>query len=137
QLVLVGLGVLATACGGGSSGDGTPDARPCVGLECQQVECEDGVTSISGVVYAPNGTLPLYNVNVYVPNAPVGAFSDGAQCDRCGGTLSGSPLVKAVTDTMGRFTLTNVPVGTDVPLVIQVGKWRRQLTVPTVTECTD
>ncbi len=133
------------ACGGpsadndGGVGDGGgDDIDACVGLECRQVDCPAGTTtSLSGVVYAPNGTLPLYNVNVYVPNGQVADFPSGAQCDRCGAPLSGSPVVQTVTDTMGRFVLEDVPVVSDLPLVIQVGKWRRVVTIPTVTACAD
>lgn len=121
----------------------SPDGRcipedQCVGLECMQVSCSNGgTTSLSGIVYAPNGTLPLYNVNVYVPNAAVGPLPTGASCDRCNTPLSGAPLVQTTTGTDGRFTLTNVPATSNVPLVLQVGKWRRQVTIPTVAQCVD
>jgi hypothetical protein len=136
------LMVLAAACGddgNGSNGDGgLPPLDACAGLGCQQVTCTGGgTTSISGTVFAPNGTLPLYNATVYVPNGPVGALSPGAQCDRCGDTLSGDPLVQTATDTMGRFTLENMPVGRDIPVVIQIGKWRRQIVVPQLDMCVD
>jgi hypothetical protein len=134
----------AAACGnhdGGSGGNGKPDAAPdappCEGIGCMQVKCDGGgTTSISGRVFAPNGTLPLFNATVYVPLQPVGPITTGATCDRCS-ELSGKPLVRAVTDEQGRFTLTNVPATNNVPLVIQIGKWRRQLTVPAVPACVD
>jgi hypothetical protein len=120
------------------SGDAAPP-RPCEGLECQQVACAGGgTTSLSGTVFAPNGTLPLYNAVVYVPNAPVDPFpTTGATCDKCGTTPSGKPVAIALTDAQGKFKLANVPVGDNIPLVIQIGKWRRQITVKTVPKCVD
>jgi hypothetical protein len=120
--------------------DGTcvADNPNCVGLECFQVDCsKKGLpdTTITGTVFAPNGTLPLYNVTVYVPNGPVLALPTGLACDRCENVLSGNPLVRTTTDTAGKFTLTNVPATKDVPLVIQVGRWRRQVTIPNVAAC--
>ncbi|MBI4953752.1 MAG: carboxypeptidase regulatory-like domain-containing protein [Myxococcales bacterium] len=138
-----GQGVGAGAQGGaggtlfttGGSGGSTPQ---CVNLECQQVACPgSATTSLSGTVYDPSGTLPIYGVIVYVPNAPLDPIADELSCDQCATALSGSPLVAAITDTQGRFTLTNVPVGADIPLVLQIGKWRRAITVPSVSECVD
>ena len=127
--------------GGGSGGDGgggSPDGGggPCVGLECQQVTCPGGgTTTLTGTVYSPAGNLPLYNAIVYVPNAPVQPFPDGGvTCDQCGAAASGNPVVSALTGPDGAFRLDNVPVGQNIPLVIQMGKWRRQVTVA-VPQC--
>ena len=120
--------------------DAANSTDACVGLRCFQVDCEaKGLpsTTISGTVYAPNGTLPLFGVNVYVPEADVGPLPDGATCSRCTDGLQGGAIVSAVTDEAGNFTLTGVPATSDVPLVVQVGKWRRQLKVPNVAACQD
>ena len=158
--LLVIFGVAAAACGsssdsqfndpnGGSSGvnsssgvlgsssGGDGSTKPCTGLCLQQQTCSGGgSTTLSGTVMDPAGKVPLYNVIVYVPNAPVAAIVSGASCDKCG-DVSGDPLVSAITDTNGKFQLTNVPVGANIPVVVQVGKWRRQLTVANVPSCTD
>jgi hypothetical protein len=93
-------------------------------------------TTISGVVYDPAGVNPLYNVIVYVPSGPLPSLAEGVSCDRCGAQVV-APLASALTDTQGRFTLTlePVPSTTNVPLVMQVGKWRRQIMIPSLTTC--
>lgn len=133
-----GAGAGSGTAAGGQGGDLLPagSGGSCTGLECQQVPCDaDVTTTVTGVVYAPEGKTPLYNVVVYVPNAPLDPMPEGASCDKCGSTLSGKPIVTAITDTKGQFVLENVPVGADIPLVMQVGKWRRQITLPQVSAC--
>ena len=111
-------------------------SQTCTRLCLQQVTCPAGqTTSISGTVYTPNGTDPLPNVLVYIPNAAVEAFAPGVSCAVAGQSPSGSPLVGTTTGVDGSFTLTNVPVGTGIPLVIESGRWRRQLVVPSTSAC--
>ncbi|MEO8551053.1 MAG: carboxypeptidase regulatory-like domain-containing protein [Kofleriaceae bacterium] len=112
----------------------------CDGLECNVVQCQSmnmPSTTVSGKVFAPNGTLPLYGVNVYVPLHPVGDLPAGAVCSKCADTPLGDPLTSDITKEDGSFTLTNVPSGVPVPLVIVSGKWRRIIMIPTVNQCTD
>lgn len=157
--IVVGTAAM-TACGSSSSGpsddksnanggkdgtnDGTNDgdfngrdasSTGCTGLRCQQKSCSNGATTtVSGKVYAPNGTLPLYNAVVYVPNQKPDTLKKGATCDRCG-AVTGDPVVSALSDATGSFVLKNVPAGKNIPLVVQIGKWRRQVTIPEVSEC--
>jgi len=114
---------------------------------CQrQVQCDGGATTtLTGKVWAPSfgkgvagNHVPVYNALVYVPNAPLAAMPEGhatAQCETCSALASGAPLVQATTHADGSFTLTNVPVGADVPVVVQLGRWRRQVTIPSVAPC--
>ena len=94
-------------------------------------------TTVKGTVYDPGGKLPLYNVMVYVPNATLDPIVEGVTCDKCGTIASGQPVASALTDSSGNFTMQDVPVGTNIPVVIQTGKWRRQITLPTVKACQD
>jgi hypothetical protein len=125
-LVILVLGLAAGSAAGQS----------CTGLACQQTMCTgNATTSITGTVYAPNGTDPLPNVTVYIPNDVVQPFTPGVSCPVVGAPPSGSPLVGTTTDVNGNFTLVDVPVGSNIPLVIVSGRWRRQFVVPSTTAC--
>jgi hypothetical protein len=113
---------------------------PCQNLQCQKVTCPNGKeTTVSGMVFTPSATRPdpLYNAIVYVPNSPLEPFSKGATCDRCGTIESGSPMATTLSGSDGSFTLSGMPVGKNIPLVVQVGRWRRQVTIPEVKACED
>jgi hypothetical protein len=140
---------LHETCGGAGSPSvcGAPvfvdGGAVCHGLCLKQVTCDGGAanptltTTVTGTVYAPNGVDPLYNALVYVPNAPVQPFTPGVACLTCENQVTGEPLVSTTTGPDGTFTLENVPVDANVPLVIQLGRWRRQVTLPTVAACTN
>lgn len=121
-----------------NDGGNSEGGHACVNLECQRQACDNAATTttLSGRVYDPAGKNPLYNVIVYVPNTDLQPITTGATCDKCG-SLALSPVSVALTDENGAFTLKNIPVMTDMPVVIQVGKWRRQFTIPSVTACTE
>ncbi len=139
---------------GGDAGSGTIDMNPgfgtsmgdsgipsvsCAagtGLQCSQTTCPGGgTTTIHGTVFDPAMQIPLYNVAVYVPNSPAVPLTTGAACD-CS-TWFTNPLVAAVTDTSGNFTITNAPSGPNIPLIVQVGKWRMIYKLSNVTACKD
>lgn len=44
-------------------------------LAASRCSVPGGTTSISGTVFAPNGTLPIYNATVYVPLRPLDPLS--------------------------------------------------------------
>src|SRR5262245_30728599 len=127
----------AGGSGGGGGGNGVPDA--CIGLQCQQnLHCPGGAkTRLLGTVFTPKGDLPLPNVKVFVPNAPLEDFPTDLTCDRCDAEVSGAPVASTLTGTDGTFALDNLPSGTNVPLVVQSGRWRMAYTIPTITECQD
>jgi hypothetical protein len=105
------------------------------GLLGKQVACDgDQTTTVSGTVYIPSGELPLYNVMVYVPETELSPLTPGASCS-C--EISGEPIVSTLTDSSGHFVLQNVPVVPDLPVVIQVGDWRREFSIDNVTPCVD
>jgi hypothetical protein len=140
------------ACGAGGQPNVCGSNVPCTGLCTQQVACDGGGrTTLIGTVVAgttstylpsgvPNGD-PVPNVLVYVPNGTVQAFvprsteTQAQQCSTCGADVTGNPLVETKTAYDGTFTLQNVPVGSSIPVVIQLGRWRRQFTVSVGTAC--
>jgi hypothetical protein len=96
-------------------------------------------TTVTGVVMDPGGINPLYNALVYIPNNPsdpgLQPFKDGVTCDVCGANVAGNPLVSTHTNIDGTFSLTGAPVGTNVTLVVQTGRWRRQFQVNIANSC--
>lgn len=114
--------------------------EPCQGLACKIEKCDDGsTTTLTGKVYDPAGVNALYNVLVYIPGGLNGddelpEIPEGVSCETCA-SVAVNPLVSSLTDTEGAFTLENVPVDKDVPVVIQIGKWRRRLTIDIPKKC--
>lgn len=114
------------------------DGGGCSGLQCQVAKCDGGVTTtLTGTVYDPAGLNPIYHAYVYVPAmTPLPPIPAGAQMDACGGGGNLPPSVTYfLTGPDGKFTLTGVPTGANIPLVVQAGKWRRMVTV-NVSSCT-
>ena len=136
-----------------TGGDATPDtgaadtglmivpsdasACPDADLRCHVDTCSGPGTSISGKVYDPAGKNPIPHAFVFVPTDPGGAIpaiSPGAKtCDSCSLPI-GSYVAATMSDATGSFSLHGVPTGTHVPLVVQIGKWRREVFVST-TSC--
>jgi hypothetical protein len=115
------------------------------GLTCYvDSHCGDGgTTSLSGTVYDPAGVTPLYDAIVYIPDSPqpvlptivTGTTSCAESCRGVGSEI-GQYVAVAETNIEGQFTLRNVPTGTGIPLVVQLGKWRRLVRVD-ATACAD
>jgi hypothetical protein len=122
--------------------DGAVDsgvACPGPDLRCHVDTCDGHATSISGKVFDPAGVNPIPHAFVFAPSDPAGAIpaiTPGAtSCDTCDLPI-GSYVTATMTDATGSFSLTGVPTGTHVPIVIQLGKWRREVFVST-TACAD
>ncbi len=108
------------------------------------VSCSGGATTtISGKVVVGtdpsrfNASVspdPVPNAVVYIPSSSVQPLTQGAVCDTC--TAPAGALAVAQTAFDGTFTLSNVPAGANVPIVVQLGKWRRVLRI-NVTACTN
>ena len=129
------LNVTPGGAGGAVSTHPTLAACPA----CQWVDCPAGsATTVSGIVYTPakSNADPLYNAVVYVPSSEVEPFSSGVSCDHCG-NVSGKPIAAALSGTDGKFSLGGLPTGKGVPLVLQLGRWRRQVTIPEIKACVD
>ena len=135
------LGTTDSASTGHDASHGTITTTVCPpGVQCNVACTGGGTTTVSGKIYDPGGNDPLYNVEVYVPQTalqplPTGVLS-GANACSCGALFESGAVVATTTGVDGSFKLTNVPVGTSVPLVAQVGKWRRQFNVD-VKACQD
>jgi hypothetical protein len=144
------LAVLTAACSSSreqslgpadATGDASDNPETCTGTagpSRTSPACANGSTSISGTVYDPANVNPLYNVTVYIPRAtlPLPALPDGASCNSCSDLYS-TPLAAAVTDATGHFSIFNAPDGSNIPLVVQTGKWRMAYSLANVVACQD
>jgi hypothetical protein len=125
-----------TSGGNTSSTGGGQNNNGCTGLACAQVSCPSGTTTVSGKVTAPNGLDPVYDAMVYVPQT-IPEFPSTVQCEVCNEPIGGTPVVTTQTAVDGTFTLQNVPVATQVPIVVQKGRFRRILHVDINNQCAD
>jgi hypothetical protein len=128
-----------TGASSGFTGTVTPKCPAGSPLSCfVNMDCPNGgATTITGKVYDPAGLNPLQNVVVFVPNdvATLPAITPGTStCSSCD-TSIGDYVTFTFTGPDGSFTLKNVPTGTNVPLVLQIGKWRRVMSVAKVSDC--
>jgi len=144
-------------CGGSGNANVCGSSTPCTNTYCEhQVACDGGTTtSITGTVYAgiqvggqtawnTGSPDPVPGVLVFIPTTALTSFDSNPNlpqisCSQCGADVSGTPLVSTTTNYDGTFTLPNVPVGISFPLVIQLGKWRREFTInaiPAASACT-
>jgi hypothetical protein len=94
-------------------------------------------TTLTGKVYDPAGKVPLNNVIVWVPNdlSALPVITPGtSSCSACDTQVNGA-LVVTTTGPDGSFTLKGVPTVADLPLVVQIGKWRRIIHVTSIRDC--
>ncbi len=117
---------------GGADGDavpliGAPDA--CSGRACKRVVCgARPSTRVTGRVTDPAGLRGIYNVAVYVPNGAIAPVPHGLSCERCV-SRSVDAAVSTLTDARGEFVLDDVPVDVAVPIVVEIGRFRRVVTM--------
>ena len=143
-------GGTSSGLGGGGSGSGSfttggtdasgppPTCSSGTGWSCSvDKSCAtSSPTTLKGKVFDPAGKNPLYNALVFIPNvvANLPAITPGTKsCNTCDASV-GDYVAITQTNYQGEFTLTNVPTGTDVPITVQMGKWRRTVSVKT-TSC--
>jgi hypothetical protein len=107
-------------------------------LACNVPCSGGGDTTITGTVYDPAARNPLYDVVVYVPGYPLQPLPKGvpmgADACSCAALFKSGAVTATTTGLDGTFTLHNAPVGAQVPLVLQIGKWRKVTSI-SVTAC--
>lgn len=137
-----GAGGWASGAGGSQISLTSPPTQ-CTGngYACMVPKCGTALgTTVTGRVYDPAGKNPVYGAIVYIPDQPdsLGTISQGPGnlCGRCI-QPDGNPLAGAVTGPDGSFQITQAPSGLRIPLVVQLGKWRRMTLIDTTNACGD
>ncbi len=136
---ICGGGGMPGVCGGGSGSSGG-----CTGPLCPAVCPAGKTTTIEGYVYAPTPPAfgnpdPLPHALVYIPTKALDPLTSGATCTQCTAS-SGNPIAYTTSDDTGHFVLTGTPAGAagTIPLVVQLGKWRREVNLSVaITACVD
>lgn len=98
--------------------------------------CNACDTRITGKVYDPSGApptpgannLPLPGIGVFQAVGPLTTFGSGVACESCT-SLDSPSIAKAVTDASGSFTVTGVAPGPNTRIVVQSGRWRREVSL--------
>ena len=137
-------GAGGAANGGGGNFSMTLPSAQCTGngYACLVPKCSNAVTGtmVSGTVTDPSGKNPVYGAVVYIPDQPdqIGDISQGPGnlCGRCV-QPSGSPIAGAVTGADGSFVIKQTPAGRQIPIVVQLGKWRRLSFIDINNACSD
>jgi hypothetical protein len=96
-------------------------------------------TTLSGKVFDPAKTNALYNVIVFIPNdvKTLPAITPGTHsCNTCDVSI-GNYVTATATDAAGHFQLRGVPNGNNVPVTVQIGKWRRTTFINIPKSCGD
>jgi hypothetical protein len=95
-------------------------------------------TTVSGTVFDPAGALPLPNVTVFQPKGALEKFVDGVACDSCS-SLSTPSFATTPSSVDGTFKLPiDIAAGTsNVHVAFQSGRWRREISLSSVTSCKD
>jgi len=105
--------------------DSDPDVRSVVlphTMCTPDPSCPAGAT-LTGRVFAPNGTDPISNAMVYIPSGDVAPFSTALTCDLCQTNIAGCTYATSGPD--GSFTLTGAPIGSR-DIIIEKGRFRRR-----------
>jgi hypothetical protein len=138
---------LATSGSGGGSGNQFTQGDSAAATTCATggaLDCyvpAGCTTTISGTVHDPANKNPIYNAIVFVPDSASGTLpkitpGSSGSCNSCDAAI-GNYVAATSTDYKGHFTLTGVPATKHVPLVVQIGKWRREVFLPEVKACAD
>jgi hypothetical protein len=128
------------ACKGNACICESPSCGACSGLSCQVATCDASATTLSGRVFTPAGATgdPIYSALVFIPNGPLPALPpDGPSCDQCTPLPPEQVVAGTLSGPDGSFVISGVPTGDNIPLVVQLGKWRRQITVTIDKQCAD
>jgi hypothetical protein len=129
-LILLGVVGIYTACATNTRKDGFDQAPKDPQGEQQNngPQLGDGTrksgvaVSLSGTVYAPNGTLVMANTLVYVTSEKPAPIPEGAYCDEC---VTLAPGSFALSASDGKFEITTELAAGDAWVVVQKGQFRR------------